>query len=277
MGEQQDVRLGDGRVATTHRAGSADPDAPVLVMHYGTPHTGRHPAHIAQLAARAGLALLSVTRPGFAGSPRRIGRTVSDTAADVAEVLTLLGLEPVATAGYSGGGPHALALAAMLGDRVHDVAAFACPAPYDRTPSWFTGMAGDGGGLRPASAGREAREAHQRSTEFDPDSFTEADWAALSGAWAGIGEDAQSAGVSGSDAGEIDDDLAFVAPWGVDLGRITATVVLFQGTADRIIPAHHADRLASLVPAAEVRILDGSGHVAVLDQLPDWLNTITRS
>src|SRR5699024_1138460 len=114
----QDVELGDGRVATVHLDGSLARGAPMLVVHYGTPHTGRHPARIAGLATDLGLGLLSVTRPGFSGSPRRPGRTVADTAADVVEVLDRLGVDQVVTAGYSGGGPHALALAALRPDRV---------------------------------------------------------------------------------------------------------------------------------------------------------------
>ncbi|MGC0273679.1 alpha/beta fold hydrolase [Pseudactinotalea sp. Z1739] len=228
------------------------------------------------LAAGAGLRLVSVTRPGFAGSPRRLGRTVSDTAADVIEVLERLGIDRVVTAGYSGGGPHALGLAALVPDRVSHVATFACPAPYDRTPDWFTGMANNGGGLRSAAEGRSARERYQRTAEFDPGSFTEADWEALSGSWAGIGEDAQAATAAGSASGEIDDDLAFVVPWGVDLDQITSRVSVFHAASDCLIPAHHAERLAALLPAADVRKLEASGHVAVLQQLPHWIHAVAR-
>lgn len=268
------VTLADGRGMTVHWAGAGDSAAPALVVHYGTPHTGRHPSRIADLATEVGLRLVAVTRAGYGATPRRVGRTVADTARDACEALDRLGIEAAAVAGYSGGGPHALAQAALLGDRVSEVAVFASPAPYDHTEAWFAGMAGNGGGLRPAAEGRAAREKHQRTAEFDPASFTDADWAALAGQWAGIGEDAQAATAAGSDHGEIDDDLAFVAPWGVELDRITARVAVFHGSADRIVPAHHADRLGALLPAADVRRSEGSGHVAILDELPPWIETI---
>lgn len=274
MGERQDSQLKDGRDVAIHHAGSPAPGAPVLVMHYGTPHTGKHPPPIDQLAAAVGLRLVSVTRPGFAGSSRRAGRTVSDTAEDIIEVLDRLNVGRMVTAGYSGGGPHALALAALAPDRVDHAATFGCPAPYDQTPDWFTGMAANGGGLRPAAEGPEARERYQRTAEFDPGSFTAADWAALSGPWAGIGDDAQSATAAGSAFGEIDDDLALVAPWGVDLDRITTRVSVFHAASDRVIPAHHAERLAALLPSAGVRSLEASGHVAVLGQLPQWMRAV---
>lgn len=242
-------------------------------MHYGTPHTGRHPALLDKHASDLGLRLLAVIRPGFPGSARRQGRTVAEAATDVADVLDACGVEEMVTAGYSGGGPHALTLAALLTDRVRAVATFACPAPYDQTESWFAGMAGNGGGLRPAARGEQAREVHQQTATFDASSFTEADWAALGDRWSGIGADAQAASAAGSDAGEIDDDLAFVRPWGAPLDRITCPVTLFQATADRIIPAHHVERLSALLPAAAVQLVEGSGHVAILDQLPGWLGT----
>ena len=192
------------------------------------------------------------------------------------EVLDHLGIDRVATAGYSGGGPHALALAALDPDRVEHVATFASPAPFDRTSAWFAGMADDGGGLRAATEGFEARERYQATAEFNPSSFTDADWMSLSGRWAGIGDDAQAATAAGSAFGEIDDDLAFVAPWGVDLGQISSSVSVFHAAADRVIPAHHVDRLAALLPKADVRTIEGSGHVDVLEQLPPWMHAVAR-
>ena len=179
MPEPTELALDRGATARVHRAGSDTADAPVLVMHYGTPHTGAHPAPIAALAADLGIALVAVTRPGFAGVPAWPGRSVADGARDVGETLDRLGIDRYWTAGYSGGGPHALALAALHGNRVCGVATFASPAPFDGTDEWFAGMHGDGGGLRPASLGRAAREQHQREAGFDPAMFTPADWAAF--------------------------------------------------------------------------------------------------
>ena len=151
------VRLRSGRSVIVRTAGSAVKTAPTMVMHYGTPHTGRHPAVIAQLAEELGVRLIAVTRPGFASTDRHLGRSVADAAAEVVEVLEELDLRDEATphqiltVGYSGGGPHALAFASLLPDRVREVGVFGCPAPYDGSVEWFAGMAGNGGGLRPAA------------------------------------------------------------------------------------------------------------------------------
>lgn len=77
--------------------------------------------------------------------------------------------------------------------------------------------------------------AYQSTAEFPVDSFTAADWQALSGRWASIGQQAQAV-ADESDNGEIDDDLAFASPWGVDLPGMCGTVDLYQAVDDRIIP-----------------------------------------
>lgn len=271
MNTAQDFQFGDGHRTKVYLAGSQAPEAEALVMHYGTPHTGQHPAPFAQFASDLELRLVSVTRPGFPGAARRLGRTVADAARDVTEVADALGIERFAIAGYSGGGPHALALAALLGERVAATAVFASPAPFNSSPSWFRGMTGGGAGLRAATLGDAARTEYQRTAEFSAASFTEADWQALSGRWASIGRQAQAAAAAGSNDGEIDDDLAFVSPWGIDLTQICAEVDLYQGLEDRIIPAHHVDLLASMVPGAKIHKIQNSGHVAILDELLPWM------
>ncbi|MGR6900080.1 alpha/beta hydrolase [Glutamicibacter sp. BSL13] len=273
MNTAQDFQLRDGRRTKIHFSGSRESEARTLVMHYGTPHSGQHPSPLVGCATDLQLRLISVTRPGFPGAERRPGRTVADSAKDVIEVVDELGIEHFATAGYSGGGPHALALAALLGERVTATAAFASPAPFEPAPSSFKGMAGGGAGLRAAAQGVEARTAYQSTAEFPADSFTAADWQALSGRWASIGQQAQAA-ADESDDGEIDDDLAFVSPWGVDLAGVCGAVDLYQAVDDHIIPLHHVDLLASMIQQARIHKMHSSGHVAVLDELLPWMRSL---
>jgi pimeloyl-ACP methyl ester carboxylesterase len=197
---------------------------------------------------------------------------VASAGTDVAQIVDALGVARFAVMGASGGGPHALACAAFLPDRVTGVVCLAGLAPFTESFDWYAGMVA-AGGLRAASAGREARERYAVSAEFDVNSFTPADWAALNGAWASLGADSVQAGAAGPN-GLIDDDLAFVAPWGFDVTQIDAPVLLVQGGQDRVVPPTHGDWLMRNCPSSELWLRPRDGHISILGAVPlamDWL------
>jgi len=269
----RDLRLADGRTLRVFDSGAADPAEPfTMVWHHGSPQTGAPLDPLLSAAAQRGIRLLSYGRPSYGGSSPLPGRDVASAAADVEQIVDTLGIGRFATMGASGGGPHALACAALLPRRVTGAVCLASLAPFTEDFDWFHGMA-SAGGLRAAVGGRGARAHYAVSDEFDPDSFTSADWAALSGAWASLGADAGRAGDAGPD-GLIDDDVAFVAPGGFDLTQVAAPVLVVQGGQDRVVPPTHADRLMSLCPNPELWFHPNDGHVSILDACPvamDWL------
>ncbi|WCB92617.1 hypothetical protein DSM104299_01314 [Baekduia alba] len=273
MTEAHDVPLPDGRSLRVYDSAPGEPDAPALIWHTGSPQTGAPLPPVVAAARRRGLRHISYARPSYGGSTPQPGRTVASAAADVAAIADALDVARFAVMGASGGGPHALACAALLGpERVSGAVCLACPAPYDPAVDFFAGMR-DPGGLRAALDGRPARAAHAETETFDTESFTARDWAALQSAWTALGDDALAAGAAGPD-GLIDDDVAFAAPWGFDLGAIATPVLLVQGGEDRVIPAAHAQRLLGLVPTAELWLRPRDGHVSILAAIPvalDWL------
>src|SRR6266536_1491034 len=89
-----------------------------LVFHHGTPGARIDFEPFISAALSHGLRYVSYSRPGYGASTRRPGRNVVDCAADTAALLDHLDAQRCYTLGWSGGGPHALACAAALSDRV---------------------------------------------------------------------------------------------------------------------------------------------------------------
>lgn len=268
-----DVPMADGRVLRAHDTGPIPGhDGLTVLWHHGSPQTGRLYEPLLSMAGGRAIRLVSYARPSYRGSTPHRGRTVAAAAEDVAQIADALGIGLFAVMGASGGGPHALACAALLRDRVVAAVILASPAPYTDTEDWYEGMV-DPGGVRAAARGREERERFAASSEFDPSSFTASDWSALDTTWERLGADAAAAGEDGPE-GLIDDDLAFVRPWAFDPGSIEAPVLLVQGGEDRIIPKAHAEMLLGAIPSSELWLRPRAGHISVLDPLPvamDWL------
>lgn len=121
------VTLADGRRVAYLDGG--DPDGyPVIGLH-GTPGGRLNRAPDDAVYARAGVRYVTIDRAGYGRSTRHHGRTVADEAADVRSVADALGLDRIAVVGGSGGGPHALACAALLADRVVRAACLSGLAP----------------------------------------------------------------------------------------------------------------------------------------------------
>jgi pimeloyl-ACP methyl ester carboxylesterase len=274
MASKRDVQLDDGRVVVAHDATpDADPDMFAVIWHHGSPQTGALLDPLVQACAERGIRLVSYARPSYGGSTDRPGRDVASAASDVAQVADALGIGQFAVMGGSGGGPHALACAALLPNRVSGVVCLASPAPLTDAFDWFAGMLSPGGPGSALAGGRAARARYAETEEFDENQFIAADWAALQGAWSSLGADAGAAGRAGPD-GLIDDDVALVTPWGFELAQIQCPVLLVQGGLDRVIPPSHGEWLAGHIPHAELWRRPEDGHVSVLDACPaalDWL------
>jgi pimeloyl-ACP methyl ester carboxylesterase len=275
----RDLQLTEGRRLVVHDAGRPrGSHALTVVWHHGSPQTGALLDPLIAAAAARTVRLVSYARPSYGGSSPNRGRGVASAATDVAQVVDALGVERFAVMGASGGGPHALACAALLPGRVIGAVCLASPAPYTEGFDWYAGMVSPGG-LRAARAGQDERERYAQTDEFDEKSFTAADWAALAGTWASLGRDAVRAEADGPE-GLVDDDLAIAAAWGFDVAAIAVPVLLVQGGEDRVIPPSHADALLRAMPTAELWLRPRDGHISVLDASTiamDWLRHSSRS
>lgn len=264
-----DVTTPDGRTVHAYdrapRAGATEGEPLVVVWHHGTPNVGAPPAPLFEAADRLGIRWVSYDRPGYGGSTPHPDRAVATAAQDVAAVVDALGVERFAVMGHSGGGPHALACAALLPDRVRGAVVGGCLAPYGADGlDWFAGMIPSGvAALRAAAAGRAAKEAYEASgAEYDPQ-FTTADLDALHHEWSWF-DAVVGPAVANGPAPSTDDDLAYVRPWGFDPADVAAPTLVLHGAQDGIVPSAHGEWLARRVPSAELWLDPGAGHISVL-------------
>jgi pimeloyl-ACP methyl ester carboxylesterase len=269
---EPEVLTSDGRTLHVYDAGGPDGGLAVIWQH-GTPNIGEPPRPLLPAATARGLRFVSCDRPGYGGSTPKPGRDVAAAAADVAAVADALGIARFALMGHSGGAPHAMACAALLPGRALAVAALASTAPLGADGlEWSAGMANPAT-LYAAQQGRAALEAYLASEHEGPDPFTAEDNAALAGRWSWLA-DVASRAFAGGTAGMVDDELAYVAPWGFDPGQVAVPVLVVHGGLDRMVPATHGLWLASRVPSAEMWLRPEDGHITVLDAgvaALDWL------
>lgn len=282
------VPTADGRTLAVREGGRQD-GVPVLV-HNGTPSSNLlYEPHLLD-AEEKRIRLFSYERPGYGGSTRNKGRSVADCADDVAAVCDALGVERLCVWGISGGGPHALATAALLPDRVVAVAALAPLAPFDAEGlDFFEGMGEqnvedlhavlEGEEAHLAMLVREREELLTASAEELVDVLKTllgpADAEVLTGRVAEFMLDTARAGVERSLDGWFDDGVAFTQPWGFDLGSISVPVLHWHGEQDKFVPIGHGEWLSRRIPGADSRLAPEEGHLTHFEhRLPDvhaWL------
>lgn len=275
MVTETDLALNDGRTLHVYDTGPGSEGTLTVLWHHGTPNIGAPPAPLFPDSARLNIRWVSYDRPGYGGSTPFPGRDIASAAGYAAAVADALDLGPFAVMGHSGGGPHALACGALLPGRVLAIVSVSGLAPFGAEGlDWFAGMsAGGEASLRAAAMGREAKERHEAEAEFDPEMFTAADRAAFEGPWGWFG-DVVGPAIEGGPGGLIDDDLAYVSPWGFEPGQVLPPVLLMHGGQDRIAPSSHGEWLATHLPSAELRLYPDDGHISVLNSAGsalEWL------
>jgi pimeloyl-ACP methyl ester carboxylesterase len=277
--EPQTLQLSDGRTLEYYDARRSDTDL-VVVYHHGTPNIGEPPVPVLEASAARGISWVSLSRPGYGQSTRLQGRAIAQVAGDVAHVADALGVERFAVLGHSGGSPHALACAALLPDRVIAVVSIAGLAPLVAEgitwegDDWFEGMyPGGKSELKAALEGARSLGVLLAESEWDPEMFTKGDMDALGGPWAWLNHVVELANAGGVD-GMIDDDIAYVHPWGFEASLVIAPTLLVHGESDRVVPAHHSEWLKGRIPHAELWLEPEHSHISVLTRAEDALDWI---
>jgi pimeloyl-ACP methyl ester carboxylesterase len=270
------VATPDGRTLDAYAEG---PEGAVpLLFHNGTPSTGQLFRPFVEATSKRNLRMVSFSRAGYGSSTPGPGRSVADVATDVAAVLDHQGADRFYTLGWSGGGPHALACAALLPDRLIAAATVGGIAPYGvRGLDWLAGMGQENiAGFSAALAGEEplrkllAVVAPPFATVTGDDMaarlgnlVSEVDRSAITGEAAAWLAEVFRESVRNGIEGWVEDELAFVRPWGFDVGDIKVPVAVWQGAQDRFTPYAHGEWLASRIPGAHPHLLADQGHLSL--------------
>jgi pimeloyl-ACP methyl ester carboxylesterase/glycosidase len=273
---ERTLTLGDGRRVAVAEWG--DPTGrPVFLLH-GMPGSRLLCPDVA-LTEAAGVRLIAFDRPGYGGSDRKAGRRIVDGGQDILDVATALGLDRFAVAGWSSGGPYALACAAVAPERVTAVAVVAGDAPFEEFPELLD---------EESPAGRERIAAIRRGDATalaslreklgwfaeDPDRMLGGPPTADAGSNAGpdarlrmtpavddalrtMMREAFRQGIAGFE----DDWLATYTAWGFRLGGVLTSVDIWWGDADQLSSGAHAEALAAGIRGAALHVVPGAGHL----------------
>lgn len=279
------VVLPDGRQLAFAEHGN--PAGPAWVFMHGWPGSRLCGRWLAGHAADLGIRLLVPDRPGMGQSDPLPGRTLLDGARDTALLADRLGLDRFAVAGYSGGGPYALACAFLFPERLTHAVVMSGLAPLDtrralsllpphlraafslarvapgfaRVPAGIIAL-----GVRRLpelvvlqaclSASVEDRRVLARRPVFE--------------AFRAEYREAFRQGAGGV----ADEVRLFARPWGFPPGEITAAVGLVHGEQDRFVPSGMGRLLAEALPGARLRLLPEAGHFWIVDRFARVLREV---
>ena len=190
------------------------------------------------------------------------------------------------TIGWSGGGPHALACAALMPDRIRAVATIASVAPYPADGLDYLAGMGDEN-IEEFDAALESPEALIAFKERNWPTFREVTADQVAEAFGDLIDDVDRGALTGEFAewmaagfrealresywGWFDDDMAFIRPWGFDLGAIGVPVHVWQGRHDRMVPYAHGEWLAAHIPTAVPHLFDEHGHLSLAVDSMGWI------
>ena len=270
----ESMTLSDGR--TLGFQGLGDPSGKALLFFHGTPGSRLGVSETDLLAQIPGVRLVTPERPGYGISDPKPDRVLLDWARDVAELADHLGVQKFAVGGESGGGPHALACAYALKDRVTVALVLSSPSP--------TGFQGATDGMSMGNRlglllqrfapwlVRRMMRSYALKFEKDPEGFLDAValqmapsdrelLASRSFRDATI-RDLREAYRPGGDGQAVDGALAMTGrDWGFDLREITVPVYLWHGEEDRLVSMQMARHLATTIPTCTARFVPGTGHL----------------
>jgi pimeloyl-ACP methyl ester carboxylesterase len=277
------LQLADGRTLAYEEWGDVD-GTPVFFAHgTGDSRLARYPDDT--LTRSLGLRLITADRPGVGGSTQLRGRSLLDWPQDVAALADELEIERFAIAGWSGGGPHALAAAHLLGDRVTRLVLASPLGPFDEQGSrdlvlnrdlrmiWRLNHARF---VATAAARHESKASRRDLRKFVTHLAEEAPAdrdVLLDPVLEPMFEEEMGEALVQGGVGVLDDMWAFL-DWGFVPEDITQPVDVFYGDADDILAPEMYRRLVQRLGAADTHVWVGGGHYQVFARWAEFLQPL---
>jgi pimeloyl-ACP methyl ester carboxylesterase len=279
--KKQFVTTKDGRQLEFGTIGNES--GKTVVFHHGTPGCLYTFMEYQELINLGDFFVIAYTRAGYGESSRDKGRSIASVVDDVRQILDSLGRDSYVSVGWSGGGPHSLACAALDAPRCTGALSVAGVAPRDSGFDWTEGMGPEnieefelalkGGPEYEASV----REAGEHLGSVTADNVTEAFGGLMSEAdkasWIPLErrerqvKDLNHAFKVSAD-GFQDDDQAFIKAWGFSVSDIKVPTSIWFGGNDLFVPKTHGDWLTNNIDDATVRYFEGDGHMSI------WFNNL---
>jgi pimeloyl-ACP methyl ester carboxylesterase len=259
MAETADVTAPDGRTIAFAEWGVPG-GRPLFVLH-GAPGS-RYLRHIGGVYERQRARVITYDRPGYGQSTRRPGLRVADAAEDVALLADRLGIDEFAVLGISAGGPRALAVAALMPDRVTRCATELGVGDYTAPDlDFFAGMSDEDV--------REWKDSERGEAWLVEHAYPElVTWLDSPDPLPGVSGElremllrALRESVANGPAGYVDDSLSLVSPWGFTLDQVKAPTLVLAATEDESVPRRHAEWLVARIRDAEP-VWSPGGHIA---------------
>jgi pimeloyl-ACP methyl ester carboxylesterase len=269
------LTLNDGRKIEIYATNTVSSKA--VVLHHGTPSCALTWTDWLNDLESDGISAIAYSRAGYSTSDRAPGRKVIDVQDDISQVLDHFGIDEFVSAGWSGGGPHALATA--FDPRCRGVVVLAGVGMYGvEDLDFLAGMGEDNeiefgaavDGLETLEAwmlenGEGLRNATSEGFRQPGNSlFSEPDFQILQGDFAEVMADASRQSAAVDFGGWVDDDIAFTLPWGFEVSDVNVPVHIWQGDQDLMVPAAHGAWLHKHLPMSELHFVPGEGHISIV-------------
>jgi len=271
------IELPDGRNLEVATLG--EPSGHTVLFHHGTPGSANLVKMLAPLADDGSLFVVTTSRAGYGKSSRLEGRDVAAVVRDAGAALDSLGRSDYVAVGWSGGGPHALACAALDAPRCLAAWSLAGVVPTNLDFDWTAGMGPEN--VEEFALAKEGGPEYETHIARYGDAFATATKDNVVELFGGLFSDPDKAvfepeatredfaaslrqGFEFGWRGFFDDDQAMMKEWGFDPATITVPVSVWFGDQDLMVPRTHGEWLVKNLPTASKHFFAGDGHVSLV-------------